>query len=75
MEIIDVVNKLIGPIMPVADSAIDDKRFDNLKEYCLLADRMLFQINQVAKHMNSDFASVKHAAKYAEKFLMEVKQQ
>jgi hypothetical protein len=75
MEVIDVVRKLIGPIDPYAESAIDAKRFENLKEMCLLANKILFDINQVANHSESGFASVKKAGEYAQKFLNDIKEQ
>lgn len=30
MKMIDIVNKLIGPIQPVGDSNADEKRLENL---------------------------------------------
>jgi hypothetical protein len=31
MEIYDVVNKLVGPIMPVGKTETDETRFENLR--------------------------------------------
>lgn len=73
METIDVVRKLNGPIDPAADSAIDDKRFQNLKQYCLLAEKMLFDIWEVAKSKDSPYASAKEMGEHANKFLKQLK--
>lgn len=75
MELIDVVNKLVGPITPVADSAIDSIRIENLKSYCRVVDKMLFEIQRVATNEDSGFASAKLMGQYASKFLKEVKEQ
>lgn len=34
MELIDIVDKLVGRIDPIGDTAIDNERFENLKAYC-----------------------------------------
>lgn len=73
MEIIDVVRKLVGPIEPVADSAIDDSRMRNLQQYCLLAEKMLFDIWQVSKTKDSHFYSMKEIGEHAYKFLHQLK--
>ena len=36
MELIDIVNKLIGNIEPIGDTSVDEERFENLKSYCEL---------------------------------------
>jgi hypothetical protein len=75
MEVIDVVNKLIGPIEPVADSSIDYKRLENLRAYCSVVDKMLFEIQMVANRRDSKFASVMTAGHFAHKFLNDIKEQ
>lgn len=74
MEIIDVVQKLIGPVQPIADSAVDYDRLHNLKEMMKLTERLLFDINQVANGKDSNFASVMTAGQIAHKFLTEIKE-
>ena len=65
MELIDIVDKLIGDIGPVGDTAIDEERFENLKAYCELIDEMVSKVDDVAcKNENSRLASVKKANDY-----------
>lgn len=75
MEIIDVVNKLIGSVNPIADSSVDEKRLENLRQYCDLVDKMLFEINMVANQRESPYASVMTAGHFAHKFLTDIKDQ
>ena len=72
----DVITKLIGPIDPVGDSNIDNKRFENLKVMTELVDKLLFDINQVAIY-NADRheASMKLAGRFAHNFIKEVKEE
>ena len=48
MELIDVVNKLVGNIEPIADASVDEERFENLKTYCSLINEMLMKIDNIA---------------------------
>lgn len=73
MELIDVVGKLVGPIDPVGDAAIDPKRFENLEAMCTLVDKILYQIHIIAGMSDSQLASVKKAGQYARNYLQEVK--
>lgn len=74
METIDIVNKLVGPITPVADSAIDSQRLENLKVYCDLTEQMCLNIYSIAKDRNSQFFSMKEIGEHAYKFLMQLKE-
>lgn len=65
MELIDIVDKLIGDIEPVGDTTIDEERFENLKAYCELIDKMVSKVDDVAcKNENSRLASVKKSNDY-----------
>lgn len=48
MELIDVVNKLVGNIEPIADASVDEERFENLKTYCSLINEMLMKVDNIA---------------------------
>lgn len=73
METIDVIRKLIGPITPVADSAIDEVRFENLKEYCRLSEQMVLDIAVISRENESQFASVRQMGVFAERFISDIK--
>lgn len=48
MELIDIVNKLVGNIEPIADASVDEERFENLKTYCSLINDMLIKVDNIA---------------------------
>ena len=65
----DLARRLIGAIEPIADSAVDSKRFENLKEYCDLAEEILHDIYKVAQVSDSQFGSMAKAGEYAKERL------
>lgn len=66
MELLDIVNKLVGPIEPIGETNNDNERFDNLKTMCELVDDLLHQIYWVsARNRLSHEASVKKATNYS----------
>ena len=68
MEIIDVVTKLIGPIVPLGCEARDPERLENLKTMCDLVEKLTYKISEVADQVSYE-ESVKRAQKYADDFL------
>ena len=65
MELIDIVNKLIGNIEPIGNATIDCERFENLKAYCELINEMVRRVDDVAcENENNTLASVKKANDY-----------
>jgi len=69
-NIIEVVMKLTGEVHPVADSSIDDKRFENLKILCDVANQLIKVIDDVSyQYKDSHFGSMQKASTYANKFL------
>lgn len=68
MEIIDVVTKLIGPIVPLGCEARDPERLENLKTMCDLVEKLTYKISEVADQVSYE-ESVKRAQKYANDFL------
>lgn len=65
----EIIMKLIGPVRPVGDSGIDNDRYKNLKELCLLVDDLVSEISQVAKGIESTEHSVAVAGSYAYEFI------
>jgi len=48
MELIDIVKRLTGPIVPIGDSDIDRERLKNLREIINLTDALLSEIDAIA---------------------------
>lgn len=70
MEVIDIVDKLVGRIDPIGDTAIDNERFENLKVYCELIDTMVRNIDDIAyNNMNSELSSIKRTVDYVSDFM------
>ncbi len=66
----EIVNKLIGPVMPAGDSSRDDERFENLKAMCELVNNLITQIDDVHyRNKDSYEFSVKRSADFAHDFL------
>lgn len=72
MELVEIVNKLVGNINPIGKSEVDAERFENLKVMCELVDALVEQIDG-ASYRNKDAyeASVVRARDYAFNFLTE----
>ncbi len=69
MEIDDIVRKLVGNIMPIGETNVDDVRFEHLKVMCELVDRLLTDIDTVATDNKRRVEySMKRAGKYANDF-------
>ena len=66
----ELVNKLIGPIDPVGEQHIDDKRLENLEAMTLLVDRLVESLHDIHyNHKDSQLMSEKRAADHVHKFL------
>ena len=68
MELIDIVRKLVGPILPTGESSGDEKRFENLRVMTKLADIIIGDIDGVITYKNSLAFSEKRAGEFASKF-------
>jgi len=64
-----VVTKLNGPISPVADSRIDEKRYSNLVELVELVEQLIGDIEQVAAHHGRAEASLRKAGWFAKDWI------
>ena len=72
MKLIDVVRKLVGPVIPVGETREDDERFENLQAEIELIDRMMSDISDVAGEVNRSEYSRKRAGLAAKKFLKDL---
>jgi hypothetical protein len=73
MDIYGIVKKLIGEIEPIGDSSVDEKRYDNLLEYCLLIERLLQDIKDVTYYKDKVEYSMSKSGKRANDFIDEIK--
>lgn len=66
----EIVKKLIGNIRPSGEYAIDEERFENLKEMCMLVSELIEDIDSVnLDFYQSEAHSESKASEYALKFL------
>jgi len=72
MELIDVVKKLIGPVEPVGDSNVDDKRLENLKQLTSLTVDLVDLIRDVSLYKNNYQHSMKIAGEHANECLKDI---
>jgi len=69
MEIIDVINKLIGPIHPVGETNEDNKRYKNLEEIIYIMEQFHTEIMDVANYKNRTEYSIKRAGELAAAYI------
>lgn len=75
MEIEDIVRKIIGPIKPVGESHIDEKRYENLKLHIALVDELVRDIEDVTEYAERIEHSMRKAGKEACKYLAILKKE
>ncbi len=68
-----IVEKLIGPIIPIGESEADSERLESLHSTMTLIDNLIVQVNVVAGLSECQQYSLKIAGKTAEKFLIGLK--
>lgn len=54
MEIDDILNRLLGDVMPVADQTIDDERYDNIVNYEIALESIIWDLIKCAKWKNDN---------------------
>ena len=70
MEVIDIVNKLIGPIEPVGETHVDDGRYENLQQMLKLMQALHMQIDEIAhENKGRQEYSMSRAGKLADAYL------
>jgi hypothetical protein len=75
MEILEIVEKLIGEIEPIGVSEVDAKRLYNLFEIIELTEDLIERIRVVAKNKTRHEDSMKTAGNCDDKFLHRIKQE
>lgn len=73
-QILDVVGNLIGPIHPVGESHVDNKRLVSLGIQMDVCSHLLQEICEVTTDGAQHLASVKESADLAREYLAETKQ-
>jgi hypothetical protein len=69
-----IVTKLIGPIQPMGDSAMDSMRLENIKVMTELVAELLAGIERAAKDYNRGEDSMVKISKHAREFLVGIKE-
>lgn len=54
MDIPEILNRLLGDIMPVADQTIDDKRYENIINYEQALESIVYDLIESAKWKNDN---------------------
>ena len=72
MDVHEVVEKLIGNVIPVGETNEDDRRYENLKNLTELIDRLIGDLYRVSANRNSAKFSVSRAGKHADGFLRDL---
>lgn len=70
IDLAELNRELIGPVFPVADSAVDERRLDNLKRMSSLVEELLYDIHKVSALPRSHYGSINVASDYAKEFLI-----
>lgn len=68
--ILEIVETMVGKVMPIGETFEDDERFENLKKMCDITQGLIETIKHVSEKNSYEY-SVKRASDYAEKFLKE----
>ena len=71
MTLHEIVRKLIGPIMAVGDTTIDDARVVNMQAHMDLVDNLLQDLIDTSINYNRHEASMKHSGEKARDYLRE----
>ena len=69
-QIVEVINKLVGPINPIGESNTDSKRFENLELLCDVVNQLVTKIDKVSHdNRNAHESSIQKCATFAKEFL------
>lgn len=75
MEIKEIVQKLVGSIVPAGESHLDTQRLENLKVMCGLIEDLVYEVNYVSRDKDRYESSMKVMGEYADKFLKSLKEE
>jgi hypothetical protein len=62
---VELVRKLIGPINPVGETNLDEKRQPRIQEMSKLAEDLLYQLMETARFRDRYETSMRHAGEDA----------
>lgn len=54
MDIPEILNRLLGDIMPVCSQSIDDKRYENIINYEQALESIVYDLIESAKYKNDN---------------------
>jgi hypothetical protein len=72
VNIDEIVTRLVGPVSPVGDSGIDEKRIKSLMSLTALVDCLLLDIRNASSYASRPEASMNKIGLYARNYLAEV---
>lgn len=68
--LVEIIDKLNGPIIPVGETNEDKKRFENLVNMCYVIDELMEKIMYIKNNFsNHQEFSIKKANLFSEEFL------
>jgi len=70
-----IIEQLIGPIMPIGESNTDKKRLENMGEHLSLIYALLKDVRLVANYKDRHEHSMRLAGKRAQEFLAELSEE
>lgn len=75
MEIKEIVMKLIGPVQPVGESAIDAERLKNIRNLTVVIDSLLDEIKDASLEASRVEDSMRLIGTHAKSFLNYLKEE
>ena len=66
---LEVIEKLVGPVNPVGESHTDEKRLENLRSLIFIVDNLVGMNGEVREHKSRHEHSMMYAGQLADKFL------
>jgi len=71
--IFQLLERIIGSIEPVADSAVDEKIYDNIQLWSDVADYMVWKLKRVSESDLGIYSSSEKVIDYARRELLDLK--
>ncbi len=69
LPLLEITQRLIGPITPLGDSSQDEKRLANVNELITLTEALIAEINNLVHYADSHEMSVRVIGAKAKKFM------
>jgi len=64
-SILELIDRLIGPIVPIGDPIEDDLRLENLRKLAVLSENLLAQLAALAENRVNDLIFLRRAGEEA----------